>query len=311
MSFPERVYLRELGPREGFQTLPQVIPTSSKLELIRLLGLAGLPEIEITSFVRPDKVPQMADAETLVQQFTKQPGVRYTALYLNPYGFERAEATQRLSNDGWIYIAASETFLKRNNNVTIAETIAKIPEWLALFKRFGKPLHGVMISTAFGCNYEGPVSQSRVLDILSQVQAQLDLEGVGEPVEISLADTMGWGTPLKVRQLVAAVRERFAGSEVSLHLHDTRGSGMANVYAGLEEGVRIIDCSVGGMGGCPFAKGAAGNVPTEDVAFLCQELGIQTGVSLDSLCRAARYAESIVGSPLPGKLYKSWGGSSA
>ncbi|NDC36874.1 MAG: hydroxymethylglutaryl-CoA lyase, partial [Proteobacteria bacterium] len=281
--FPSKVYLRELGPREGFQTLPQVIPTSSKLELIRLLGQAGVPEIEVTSFVRADRVPQMADADTVVRECVKVPGVKYTALYLNYQGFERAESTARLDNDGWIYIAASETFLKRNNNVTIAETIAKIPQWLGLFKRFNKPLHGVMISTAFGCNYEGPISQERVLDILEQVQYQLNTVG-SRPIEISLADTMGWGTPVRVRHLINAVREKFPGSEVSLHLHDTRGSGMANVYAGLEEGIRIIDCSIAGMGGCPFAKGAAGNVPTEDVAFLCQELGIETGVSLDQLC---------------------------
>jgi hydroxymethylglutaryl-CoA lyase len=304
MSFPEKVYLRELGPREGFQTLPQVIPTAAKLELIRLLGLSGVPEIEIASFVRPDKVPQMADAETIVKDFVAQPGVKYTALYLNAHGFERAEGAGRLSNDGWLYVAASDTFLKRNNNSTVAEMVAKIPEWLDLFKRFGKALHGVMISTAFGCNYEGVISQTRVLDILGMVQAQLQAHGCS-PAEISLADTMGWGTPPKVKTLVSAVRERFPASEVSLHLHDTRGTGMANVYAGLEAGVRIIDCSVGGMGGCPFAKGAAGNVPTEDVAFMCQELGIQTGVSLQKLCAAARYAESVVGAPLPGKLYKT------
>ena len=305
MNFPAKVYLRELGPREGFQTVHTVIPTASKLELIRLLGVAGLPEIEITSFVRPDRVPQMADAEELVQRFVPQTGIKYTALYLNSHGFERAEATKKLSNDGWLYIAASEAFLKRNNNLSISDAIAKIPEWLTLFKRHGKSVRGVMISAAFGCNYEGVVPQERVIDILSKVHAQLDADGT-RPAEISLADTMGWGTPVRVRRLVAAVRERFPASEVSLHLHDTRGSGMANVYAGLEEGVCIIDCSIGGMGGCPFAAGVAGNVPTEDVAFLCQELGIQTGVSLENLCTAARYAESIVGSPLPGKLYKSW-----
>ena len=305
MTLPNRVFLRELGPREGFQTLPQTVKTESKLELIRLLGLAGLKEIEITSFVRPDKVPQMADADEVVRRFEKHPGVEYTALALNPQGFERAEGSARLLNRGWIYLAASESFLKRNNNVTIEESITRIPEWLAVFQRFKKPLHGVMISAAFGCNYEGEVPHSKVLEILARAQERFAAHGVA-PVEVSLADTMGWATPLKLRGLVSKVQEKFPASNVSLHLHDTRGSGMANVYAGLEEGISIFDCSIGGMGGCPFAKGAAGNVPTEDVAFLCRELGIDTGVSLQHLVSAARYAESIVGSPLPGKLYKSW-----
>lgn len=305
MAFPTQVYLRELGPREGFQTITQVIPTASKLELVRLLGLTGLKEIEITSFVRPDKVPQMADAEALVRELVAVSGVKYTALYLNPNGFERAEGTGKLSNDGWLYVAASETFLRKNNNTSIDEFISAIPGWLTLFERFKKPLHGLMISTAFGCNYEGAIAPDRVLGILARIKAEIQRHGP-LPTEISLADTMGWGSPTKVGYLVGEVRNLFPSAEVSLHLHDTRGSGMANVYAGLEAGVRIFDSSIGGMGGCPFAKGAAGNVPTEDVAFLCKELGIRTDVNLDKLCQAAKYAETIVGSPLPGKLYKTW-----
>ncbi len=305
MKFPTRVFLRELGPREGFQTLPQVVKTESKLELIRLLGLAGLREIEITSFVRPDRVPQMADAEDIVRRFEAHPGVEYTALCLNAQGFERAEAAARLQNRGWVYLAASETFLKRNSNMTIEESLARIPESLALFQRYKKPLHGVMISAAFGCNFEGEIAHAKVIDILVRAQERFAAQGVA-PIEVSLADTMGWASPVKLRALVDKVRTKLPASTISLHLHDTRGSGMANVYAGLEEGISIFDCSVGGMGGCPFAKGAAGNVPTEDVAFLCKELGIETGVSLQHLVSAARYAESIVGAPLPGKLYKSW-----
>ena len=305
MAFPQRVYLRELGPREGFQTLPHAVDTASKLELIKLLSECGLPEIEITSFVRPDRVPQMADAKEVAQKFERRSGIKYTALYLNERGFLRAEESGRLMNDGWIYLAASETFFKNNNNTTIAAALAEIPAWLSLFSKHGKKLRGVMVSAAFGCNFEGVVPHEKVLQILAEAFAHFKRAGV-TPEEISLADTMGWATPVKLRSLVEKVRKAHAGSTVSLHLHDTRGSGMANVYAGLEEGVSIFDCSIGGMGGCPFAKGAAGNVPTEDVAFLCAELGIETGVSLDKLVSAARYAEQCAKAALPGKLYKSW-----
>lgn len=305
MALPKKVRIREVGPREGFQTLGVVVPTERKLELIEALSQTGLKDIEITSFVRPDKVPQMADAADVVSRFAAHPGVNYTALYLNPNGFLRAEESGRLHNEGWLYLAASETFLKRNSNTTIAQGIAEMPNWIDGFKSRGKSVRGIMLSTAFGCNFEGAISTTKIIDILREVMGQV--RAGGEKLdEICLADTMGWATPLMLRERIGGVRTAFPDSIVSLHLHDTRGSGMANVYAGLEEGVDIFDCSIGGLGGCPFAKGAAGNVPTEDVAFLCEELGISTGLDLDRLAAAAALAESIVGFPLPGKFYKTW-----
>ena len=303
MTLPKEIYIRELGPREGFQTLAQIVPTLKKLELIEALGKIGVREIELTSFVRPDRVPQMADSEEIVAQYKPESGVKYTALYLNEHGFKRAEDCKRLSNDGWIYLAASETFLKRNNNTTLDEAIASTSRWIELFKLHKKETISVMISTAFGCNYEGKIEQSKVISILDQTISKIEDLG-GRIKEVSLADTMGHGTPESVKRLVASAQAKFPKANISLHLHDTRGSGLANVYAGLEMGVTTFDCSIAGLGGCPFAKGAAGNVCTEDVAYMCEEMGVKTGIDLDLAVKAAKLAEKIVGSPLPGKLHK-------
>jgi hydroxymethylglutaryl-CoA lyase len=308
MTLPKKVHIREVGVREGVQTLTQVVSTQHKLDLIDALSKTGVRDIEITAMVRADRVPQMADAEEIIQKYARVPGVRYTALYLNPKGFIRAEDTGRLDNEGWLYGAVSETFLKKNTNTTLADSINAIPEWLEAFKSRKKKLRGLMLSTAFGCNYEGAIPTAKVLDILSRTGAKIEESGETLP-EICLADTMGRGTPEMLKRLVNDVRKKFPKAYLSLHLHDTRGSGMANVYAGLQEGVDCFDCSVGGLGGCPFAKGAAGNVCTEDVAYLCEEMGIETGLNLEAYCRAASVAAAMVGAPLPGKLYKAFAAS--
>lgn len=308
MGVPKFVRIREVGPREGFQTISTVVPLESKLALVAALSKTGVKDIEITAMVRADKVPQMADAEDLIKCFERSAGVRYTALYLNPKGFLRGEATGRLDNEGWLYGATSETFLKKNTNSSIADSIAAIPEWLSAFRSHGKKLQGLMLSTAFGCNYEGPIAVSQVVSVLTRfVDAAA---AAGDTLrEVCLADTMGRGNPELVKRLVGAVRQVFPDLYVSLHLHDTRGTGMANVYAGLEEGIDCFDCSVAGLGGCPFAKGAAGNVCSEDVGFLCQEMGIETGLDLEAYARAALVAENILGTALPGKFYKTIGRS--
>lgn len=307
---PKRVMIREVGPREGFQTHPLAVSIEHKLRLLSLLSATGVKEIEITSLVRADKVPQMADADELIRRYERVSGVRYTALYLNPRGFLRGESTGRLDNSGWLYLAASEEFLRRNANLSVEQAIAQIPEWLQAFSQVGKPVHGVMLSTAFGCSFEGEISRERMMDVLRRCEECLRAHG-STFREVCLADTMGWGSPREVRARVALVRERFPECAVSLHLHDTRGTGMANVYAGLEEGVELFDTSVGGLGGCPFASGAAGNVPTEDVVFLCEQLGIETGISLERYGEAAHFLAGVIGAPLPGKWYKTWHKSQA
>lgn len=306
-ALPKSVFIREVGVREGFQTLDQVYPTERKLALIQALASSGLKEIEVTSFVRGDLLPQMADAEEIAAKLTPVAGVKYSGLYLNRQGFLRAEECPKLTNQGWISVAASAEFLKRNSNTILKQIFSELPEWVATFQSRGKKCYGLMISTAFGCNYQGQVSKQVVINIISEITSRL--EDLGESItEISLADTMGHGSPKSVRELVELVRTTFPDLTISLHLHDTRGTGMANVYAGLEVGIDRFDSSIGGLGGCPFAKGAAGNVPTEDVAYLCAELGIDTGLELDRLVAAAKLAESIVGFKLPGKYYRSFGG---
>ena len=304
MSLPKKARIRELGPREGFQTLSQTVATEHKLNLIAALGKTGVKEIELTSFVRPDRVPQMADAEEVVSKFERVEGVRYSALYLNTHGLERAVASKRLDVEGWLYLAASESFLRKNNNCGIEDLLGQFPAWLTQFKHHKVRLQGLMLSCAFGCNYEGVVAPHKVQDLIGRVVELCRANGT-ELNEICLADTVGRGNPNSVRTLIELVRKRHPKMFISLHLHDTRGTGMANVYAGLLEGIDCFDASVGGLGGCPFAKGSAGNVCSEDVAYLFAELGIESGLNLAAYAEAAELAEKIVGHELPGRYYKS------
>ncbi len=301
-NIPRRVLIREVGPREGFQNIPTVVPTDRKLELLTLLADAGLTQIEVTSFVRPDKVPQLADAEDLTRLLPERPHTRCTALYLNQKGFERAEATGKLSNQGWLYTSPSETFLRENSNSSIEKGIHEIPAWCSLFRAHGKSVHGLMVSNAFGCNYEGAIRSEQVSNVVSRYLEALAKHGES-PTEICLADTVGRATPDSLERCVLAVKK--LGVPISLHLHDTRGLGILNVYLGLQMGISIFESSVGGVGGCPFTPGASGNVATEDVVNLCASLGIETGIDIARLCQAARFLETVVGCPLPGKVYKT------
>jgi len=300
-GLPKRVLLREDGPREGFQMQQQVFPTAQKVELIDRLSRTGVKSIEVTSFVRPDRVPQLADAEQVIQAFTAAPGVRYRALYLNEKGFERALASPKIQPEGYVLLAASEEFLKRNNNQTLEQALDQLETWTKLFSKHQLPFERVMLSTAFGDSFSGRIAPETVLNLCARLLERCQILGL-PPQEITFADTTGYGNPEAVKKLIGGFRQRWPEVAVGLHLHDTRGTGMANVYAGLELGVERFDCSVAGLGGCPFAKGAAGNVPTEDVAFMCAELGIETGIYLEEYVETARFAEQLVGRPLPGKL---------
>jgi hydroxymethylglutaryl-CoA lyase len=302
--FPQRVVIREVGPREGFQAFPKVVATDRKVDLIHALVQAGLRDVEVTSFVRPDKVPQLADAEELVVRLPSNSQVRFTALYLNKRGFERAEAAATLSNQGWLYTSPSQSFLRANSNTTIEESLRDVTSWCSLFRAHKKRVYGLMVSTAFGCAYEGAISPHVVVDLISQYLDALRREGE-LPAEICLADTVGMADPLSLERCISAVRG--LGIPVSLHLHDTRGLGLTNSYVALQLGVTTFETSIGGIGGCPFTPGAAGNVATEDLVYLCRSLGIETGLDLEGLCAAAKLAELIMGVPLPGRVYKAMG----
>jgi hydroxymethylglutaryl-CoA lyase len=304
-DLPAAVHINEEGPREGFQIEKGPIPTMRKIALIDALSLTGLDHIQIVSFVNPKNVPGMADAEDVVHGIAPRLSVAYTALWLNEKGFQRALREDRLTNRGTIQLVASEQFSKRNQNRDAAQQLAGQHNIVEMYKAAGVPVERGSIMAAFGCNFAGdiPISQlvalvQQILDVAREHDVTLDY--------ITLADTMAWATPLAIKRVIGKLRERWPGLDFALHLHDTRGMAVANAFAGLEMGITRFDAAVGGLGGCPFAghKGAAGNVCTEDLVFMCEELGIKTGIDLDALIECARLAEDIVGHPLPGSVMK-------
>ncbi len=303
-DMPTKVDIQEEGPREGFQIEPGPISTERKIELIDALSETGLHKIQVASFVNPKRVPGWADADDVIRGFKAKEGVVYHALWLNEKGIERAmQHSDRLTHMGSISTTASETFMKHNTNRGFEINREVQRGQIKLYKKYGIPVRRASIMTAFGCNFEGEIAPQLVVDRLKEILNIADEEGT--PIEIlSIADTMGWAAPNGIKQVVGKVRETWPDKRICLHLHDTRGMGVANVYAGLEMGVDLFDSSVAGLGGCPFAalKGAAGNVCTEDIVFLCNEHGIETGIDLDALIEVARLAEDIVGHPLPGSI---------
>jgi hydroxymethylglutaryl-CoA lyase len=305
-DLPRRVDIHEEGPREGFQIEPGPISTERKVALIDALSATGLKRIQIASFVNPKRVPGWADAEAVVAGIHPRDGIRYSALWLNEKGLERAVALKdRLSLRGTISLCTSEPFIRRNQNRDLAENVRVQHAQIEIFKANGIPVESISMMAAFGCNFAGDIPVSTVTATVAQgfeIAAAHDLT----IKSLSLADTMAWATPLSIKRVVGAVRERWPELRINLHLHDTRGLGVANAYAGLEMGVSSFDSSVAGLGGCPFAghKGAAGNVCTEDLVFMCEEMGIATGIDIEALIAAARLAEEIVGHPLPGSVMR-------
>lgn len=305
MSLPKSVTIAEEGPREGFQIEPGPIATARKVELIDALSATGLKHIQVGSFVSPERVPGMADTDEVVRRMAVRPGVEYTAIWFNDQGLERARKSGKLSISGKIRSYPSRAFLKRNLNRTPEEHLAHTRREIARYGEIGIPITEASVTAAFGCNFEGDIPVAAILAEFAWI-AGLKREYDLPLVNVTLADTMAWATPLAVQRLVGAVRDRYPEFALSLHLHDTRGLGIANAFAGLQAGVEAFDTAVAGLGGCPFAlhKGAAGNVCTEDFVFMCEEMGIDTGVDLDALIECARLAEDIVGHALPGQVMR-------
>ncbi|MEO8299035.1 MAG: hydroxymethylglutaryl-CoA lyase [Burkholderiales bacterium] len=308
-DLPRFVTIQEEGPREGFQIEKGPIATADKIRLIEALAETGLKKIDCVSWVNPARVPGMADAEQVARGIRKKDGVAYTGLWLNPAGFERA-LTMPLDLIGSLMVAGSETFGIKNTGKTTEQALRDQEMTLRLYKQHNVPVRWAVVFTAFGCNYEGEMPIATVLSrferLIDIAQAQdVKLEG------LYLADTVGWANPLDIQRRIGAVRERWPEMRIGLHLHDTRGTGLPNALAALQMGVDQFDSSCAGLGGCPFAahKGAAGNICTEDLVFMCHEMGIETGIDLDRLIECALLAEEIVGHSLPGKVMK--GGSLA
>lgn len=304
-DLPKFVKIHEEGPREGFQIETGPIATVRKIAFIEALAETGLRQIDCVSFVNAQKVPGMADAEEVIRGVRRMPHVRYTGLWLNTRGLMRALETP-VDIVGSIRITASETFCIRNTGMDHEQTLQEQRRWLDIYRERNVPLEWGYVMTAFGCNYEGFISTDKVC---SMVQQLLDTaSNAGESLKgIYLADTVGWGTPQAMERTIGAVRERWPDLPLALHLHDTRGTGLANAYAALRLGVAQFDSTCAGLGGCPFAghKGAAGNICTEDFVFMCHEMGIETGIDLEKLIECAQMAEDIVGHPLPGKVLRA------
>ncbi len=295
-SLPDRVSVYEVSPRDGLQNETAIVPTTKKQRLVEALAASGLTRIELTSFVAPKWIPQLADADELCELIdVKHSRVQYSALCPNAKGLERAVATG--VREVGVFISASETHNKKNVNKTIAETLATFVEVCAGAKQAGIRVRGY-VSTLWGCPYEGPVDPGRGLSIAHKL---IELGCY----QVSLGDTIGVGTPVQTRDIVKMFLAELRPEQVALHMHDTRGTALANVIVGLECGIRDFDASVGGLGGCPYAPGAAGNLATEDLVYTLHGMGVQTGIDLDRLWEAGKVAESIVGRELPGKVHKA------
>lgn len=302
---PSRVTFREEGPREGFQIEDRLFPVAQRAALVEALAESGLASIQVASFVNPRKVPQMVDAEALFAAIRRRPGVHYDGLWLNAQGFARARATPGVDLSGTLVLYVSDAFALRNNDCSAAEMLERQASWITLYREAGVALSRAILVTGFGCCFEGEIAPRRTVEMAVAIDRLCRAQGQRLP-EVTLADTVGWANPDAVTRLVGMVREALPETAIGLHLHDTRGLGAANVAAALAMGVDRFDASVAGLGGCPFAqhgdRGAAGNICTEDMVFLCHELGIETGIDLERLIEAARLAERIIGRRLNGRL---------
>jgi isopropylmalate/homocitrate/citramalate synthase len=294
----DRVRVYEVGPRDGLQNEAQPIPLETKLRYLELLADAGLREIEATSFVAPAAIPQLADADELMQALPRRTGVRYPVLVPNVRGMVRAEVAR--VDAIAVFTAASDAFTTRNIRMSVAESLEAFAPVLARARELGWWRRGY-VSTAFGCPYSGAVAPAAAVDVAVRLR-ELGVE------EICFGDTIGVGLPPQVRDLAArAVDAGIPLEAIAFHFHDTRGTALANVVAGLSAGVRCFDASTGGTGGCPYAPGAAGNLATEDLVYLLDGIGIEHGVSLDGILVAARFIAEALGKPLATKVGQAGG----
>ena len=291
-SLPDRVRIVEVGPRDGLQNEKQRVPTEVKIELIDRLGAAGLPAVELTSFVSPRWIPQLADAEDVLAGVDFRPGTDYPVLVPNMKGLDRAlnSGVREIA----VFTAASDSFNQHNINADIEESLARIAAVVAAARSADIKVRAY-VSCVLGCPYEGDIAPSRVVDVSSRL---MDLGCY----EVSLGDTIGAGTPLLARRLVEAVAGKVPLSQLAVHFHDTRGQALANILACLQVGVTTVDAAVGGLGGCPYARGATGNVATEDLVYMLHGMGIETGVDPDGLMEASLFISDALGRRPTSKL---------
>jgi isopropylmalate/homocitrate/citramalate synthase len=296
-GLPSRVRVVEVGPRDGLQNESAILSTDDKARYVEMLADSGLPDIEVTSFVSPGRVPQLADAAEVFARLAPRPAARYSALVPNRRGLERAleSGVKAIA----LFTAASESFTKRNIGMTIAESLHGFRALMPDARASGLWVRAY-VSTAFVCPFEGSIAPGQVIPVVRQLAAM----GVDE---ISLGDTVGHAVPADVARLTEAISPILPLDRTAYHFHDTRGTALANVLMALQMGVAVFDSASGGVGGCPFAPGAAGNLATEDLLYLVHGIGIETGVDLDHVVEASRFLASRLGRPLPGKYLQSAG----
>jgi hydroxymethylglutaryl-CoA lyase len=295
--YPTSVRIREVGPRDGFQNEPDVIPTADKVRLIGMLADSGLGRIEVTSFVRGDVIPQLADAEAVLEAIERRDDVAYSVLIPNERGLERALAHRDRFDEVNVFLSASETHNQKNVNRSIADSLAGLERTLATARAQGLRCEGV-ISVSFGCPYEGHVPTERVFEIAERLAA-------AGCEEVGFGDTTGMANPAQVGRFFAAARERLTGIELTAHFHNTRGQGLANVLSALGQGVDSLESAFGELGGCPVPPGSTGNIATEDLVSMLEEMGVATGVDLERLIAASRAAQEMLGRPLGAHVLKA------
>lgn len=291
MNIPKRVTIKEVGPRDGLQNEKSIISTEDKINWINMLSKSGLTYIEITSFVHPKWIPALADAVEVAKGIKREKGITYAALVPNAKGLERAFLTD--VDEFSVFMSASETHNRKNINKSIDETFPVLKEVVIEAKKAGKSVRGY-VSTVFGCPYEKQVDTEQVI----KVAENLFEMGIDE---LSLGDTIGVANPVQVQQVLEILLKRFPKEKLAMHFHDTRGTALANVLASLEMGITTFDSSVGGLGGCPYAPGASGNVATDDLVYMLQEMNVETGIDLEQILQAAKWMEEKVGRPLPSR----------
>jgi hydroxymethylglutaryl-CoA lyase len=294
-ALSRQISIIEVGPRDGLQSEPEILSTVAKIEFVQRAIDAGIRRVEVTSFVHPKRVPQMADAEALIRGLPKRDDVIYIGLVLNRRGFDRAQSVQ--IDEIGMAVVASDTYNMRNQGVPYSESIKA---WLDIARdaKAAGIRANVMVSSAFGCPFEGEVPLARVLDIVDQI-----LEG--DPVELGIADSIGVAVPNQVTELIGAVKERAPGVPIRCHFHNTRNTGLANAQAALNVGVDSLDASIGGIGGCPFAPAATGNIPTDDLLYMLDRSGVETGVSLEKIIETSDWLVEQLGRGVPAMLPKA------
>jgi hydroxymethylglutaryl-CoA lyase len=287
---PDRVLIREVGPRDGFQNEPEVIPTADKVRLVEMLARTGVPRLEVTSFVRPDVIPQLADGPEVLRSASIPDEVSVTVLIPNEKGLENALALRDRFDEVNLFLSASESHNRANVNRSVEESLSGLEHVISRAREEGLRCEGV-ISVSFGCPYEGEVPPSRVFEIASRLVA-------AGCAEIAFGDTTGMANPLQVRSFFEEAFDRLPDVELTAHFHNTRGQGLANVLAALDSGVRSFESSFGELGGCPVPKGATGNIATEDLVSMLHEMGHTTGIDLEKLLAASRAVRDVLGRPL-------------